>query len=144
MSNLTLTSARQILDQYSCKETKLVTSAEQKAELQAALLLLVEQSEAENLGVCADNLSQGYQALASYLKAFGYRVPFEGEDFAPVEDEAVYIKFNTGKMSHYAEGYTGSYRGVLVACQAEDEQVNGIYGHLPLDLFAAEKNTMGG
>nr|WP_272943257.1 DUF1824 family protein [Spirulina subsalsa] len=46
------------------------------------------------------------------------------------------MKFNTGKMSHYAESYTGAYRGVLVACQAENEQVNGIYGHLPLDLFA--------
>ncbi|MDB9313430.1 DUF1824 family protein [Spirulina sp. CS-785/01] len=131
----TLTQARQLLDTFSCAEVKTVQSSQEKEQLQNALLLMVKESEAENLGICADNAYQGYTALSHYLTAFGYTIPFKLEEISPVETP-VYIKFNTATLSHYLTDYEeGNYRGVLVACQAEDDLVNGVYGHLPLDLF---------
>jgi hypothetical protein len=47
-------------------------------------------------------------------------------------------KINTTKIqkdSFYIDAYTGSYRGVLVACQSDNEELQGTYGHFPLDLF---------
>jgi Tfp pilus assembly protein PilF len=132
--SLSLTEARKILDQYSCTETKSPASSEETAQLQSALLCITQESEWENLGVCADNLEQGLQALASYLKVMGYTPNFDPATNT-VDDSPVYIKFNTSKMSYFTDSYTGNYRGVLVSCQSEEDAVAGTYGHLPLDLF---------
>ncbi|MBP0016730.1 MAG: DUF1824 family protein [Cyanobacteria bacterium SBLK] len=133
--DLALTDARQLLDSYSCIVPKIPTSETEARELRQALRLITARSESENLGVCADNSQQGYQSLADYLEALGYRVPFEITALESV-DCPVYIKFNTAKMTHYLKTYEGEYRGVLISCQSEEEEINGTYGHFPLDLFA--------
>jgi len=129
-----LTAARQLLNQYSCVEQKQITSDDERQALQNALLQIVQASEGENFGVCADHAQQGYQALSSYLAACGYPVHFDWQAMA-LDSSPVYIKFIGSSQKHYAEPYEGQYRGVLVSCQSEEDVVNGTYGHLPLDLF---------
>lgn len=85
------------------------------------------------LGICADSIEQGRAALVSYAAALGYQPSLELE---PIEGP-IYIKFNSRAMSCYASPYEGEHRGVLVSCQSADEDgVNEMYGHLPIDLFA--------
>ncbi len=132
--HLTIKEAKEILDFYSCTQTKTVNTTKEKELLQQAILLITEQSESENLGICANNSQQAMVALSSYLKALGYASLIESLSLPPIE-LPVYIKFNTQKMSHFLDSYSGDYRGVLISCQAEDEEINGTYGHFPLDLF---------
>lgn len=127
--------ARQLLDSYSCVAPKIPASEIEARELRQALRAITARSESENLGVCADNSQQGYQSLVDYLKALGYRVPFEITSLESI-DRPIYIKFNTAKMTHYIKTYDGEYRGVLISCQSEEEAINGTYGHFPLNLFA--------
>lgn len=68
------------------------------------------------------------------VNANGDKILSVGEKTAV--DGAVYLKFNTQKMTYYLDSYTGSYRGVLVSCQSENDTLVGTYGHFPLDLFA--------
>jgi len=89
-TNLTLEEALQILKEYSCMQIKIVESATEKEQLQEALLLVTGLSEYENLGICADNAKEGFVALSSYLKAFGYEVKDDFAWDANVEG-AVYI-----------------------------------------------------
>jgi Domain of unknown function (DUF1824) len=105
------------------------------ATLRSALALVREHSDYQILGICADSLAQGQQALASYLAALGY-----GDAPAvPAAEGAVYIKYNPKLQRCHSDGYTGSHRGVLVSCQsAYDGDINETFGHLPLDLFDAE------
>ncbi|MDR9402737.1 MAG: DUF1824 family protein [Halothece sp. Uz-M2-17] len=133
-----LTQARKLLDQYSCTEQKSVKTQQEKQNLQAAIKQMTQESEWENLGVCADNTQQAITALKEYLTAFGYDIkPINFEQVSALES-SVYIKFSTKQMGFYQDNYTGDYRGVLVSCQAEDELIAGVYGHLPLDLFTQE------
>lgn len=134
-TNLTLDEALQILKEYSCMQVKIVETTPEKEQLREALLLVTTLSEYENLGICADNAKEGFLALSSYLKAFGYDVKDNFTSDSDVEG-AVYLKFNTQKMAHYLDPYTGSYRGVLISCQSENDTLVGTYGHFPLDLFS--------
>lgn len=131
--NLPVSEALKILRNYSRTPLK-TDDLVKKKELQQALKLIVGLSESENFGVCADNAEQGIRALLSYLETFGYRANFDLTSI-PDSNTPVYIKFNTRKMSHYFDSYTGPYRGVLVACQSEDDTIAGTYGHFPLGLF---------
>jgi len=131
---ISVSEARKLLDSFSCTQIKPVESEAEKEQLRQALLRLVELADGENLGVCADNGPQGYTALQQYLNALGYDVSFGNAEFAAAP-APTYIKFNCQKLSHFCDRYTGDYRGVLVSCQSEDDQINGTYGHLPLDLF---------
>ncbi|MFW6359750.1 MAG: DUF1824 family protein [Chroococcales cyanobacterium] len=133
-NTLSLEEARNILRQYSCIQLKVPESEPEKEQLRQAVLLITSLSESENLGVCADNPAQGFAALESYLKALGYEVNFD-QNATPTLEDPVYIKFNTEKQRHLIDSYTGGYRGVLISCQSENDQVAGTYGHLPLDLF---------
>jgi hypothetical protein len=132
---LAIAKAVKFLKIYSCQPTNIQTPSETEIkQLREALLLVARESEWENLGVCADNLQQGLNALQSYLTALGYSY-----DFVPEQAESaasVYIKFNTRKMNYYADSYTGNSRGVLVAMQGENEAIIGTYGYFPLDLFS--------
>jgi hypothetical protein len=135
-STLSLPEALQLLQLFSCKETKPVESEAEKIQLRHALLLLKDEADHLNLGVCADNSDQGDLALFSYLRGLGYEIPVE-RDRIPSRADPVYLKFNSQTKSYYAEGYTGEYRGVLISCQSfVNDEVNGTYGYLPLDLFA--------
>jgi Domain of unknown function (DUF1824) len=127
--------AKKILGEFSCTETKTVDSAAEKEQLCQAVLLFGNLSDSQNLGICADNAAQGFSALETYLKALGYPIPDEQPDITSIIGP-VYIKYNSMRGSLYLDAYKGQYRGVLVSCQSsEDESINGLYGHLPLDLF---------
>ena len=133
-TNLTVQEAQEILEDFSCVDTKSVSESE-KALLRQSLLLLTSSSDYQNLGICADTAEQGFLALATYLKALGYEANFERDDISS-SISPVYIKFNTQRESYYLDSYRGKYRGVLVSCQSlQDESINGTYGHLPLNLF---------
>lgn len=135
MTHLSIKEAQKVLEAFSCTESQAINSELEKVLIREALLLLTNSSDSQNLGICADNAAQGFVALKTYLKALGYETPLEQANFTSFIGP-VYIKFNTQRMSHYLDSYTGNYRGVLVSCQSlEDESVNGTYGHLPLDLF---------
>ena len=132
---MTVEEALKILREYSCTQIKIPASEAEKQQLQQGVILITKLSEWENLGVCADNSSQGFAVLKSYLKAMGYEANFDSASISTSND-SVYIKYNTQKRSYLIDSYVGEYRGVLISCQSEDDRVMGTYGHLPLDLFA--------
>ena len=132
MATLTIAEAVKLLKIYGCSPEKLDSVATSK-QLREALLLVTKESEWENLGICADNLSQGLNALGSYLKALGYSYSFSQQHHQT--EESVYIKFNTRQMNYYVDSYNGSSRGVLIATQGSEEAVLGTFGYFPLDLF---------
>lgn len=129
-----LDEALELLRKYSCSQPKLAETPLDKEQLRQALAVVLSLSEWENLGICADNLEQGLSTLLSYLKGLGYPTNFEIKSQEDPQ-HPLYIKYNTQKQSYYVDSYTGSYRGVLISCQGEDETVVGTYGHFPLDLF---------
>jgi hypothetical protein len=121
--------AHQLLKQ--CEEAG-AEDALDRASIRQALRHVASLSDYQMLGVCADTLEQGIQALAGYGKALGYSPNLELGDI----EGAVYIKFNPNSAQCYASLYDGEHRGVLVSCQsAEETDINEMYGHLPLDLF---------
>ncbi|MFB2977604.1 DUF1824 family protein [Microseira sp. BLCC-F43] len=127
--------AQKILGEFSCTETKTVDSAAEKEQLRQALLLFSNLSDSQNLGICANSVTEGFLTLETYLKALGYPIPDEQPDITSIVGP-VYIKYNSMRGSLYLDSYIGPYRGVLVSCQSsENETINGLYGHLPLDLF---------
>ena len=97
-----------------------------------ALQLVVDRSDFQIFGICADSVAQGQQALHSYLAALGCNERPE----VPIIEGVVYIKYNPKTGRCRAESYTGNHRGVLVSCQsADDDDINETFGHLPIDLF---------
>ncbi|MDJ0899116.1 MAG: DUF1824 family protein [Xenococcus sp. MO_188.B8] len=134
-NSLTIEEAVKFLKRYGCNPNPQDKPSEDYPLLHQALLLIVKESDWENLGVCADNPQQGLAAVKSYLAAFGYQDSFAEAVPDHLATEAIYIKFNTQKMSFYIDAYSGEYRGVLVAIQSEDDRVIGTYGYFPLDLF---------
>ncbi len=133
-TDLTLDNALEILKSYDCARVTTTKPLTQPEELRNSLLLVTSLSSSQNLGICADNFQQGLITLGSYLAALGYSSNFEQEN-VDQSSEPVYLKFSTQKMSYYSSEYTGEYRGVLIACQSEDDLIAGTYGHFPLDLF---------
>lgn len=98
-----------------------------------ALTIVLNESEHQNLGICAANHSEGLLALQQYLAAFGEEVQPTCAD----PGKAIYIKYNSETQSCYSEPYDGLHRGVLVSCRSSyDDGVNETFGHFPLDLFA--------
>jgi hypothetical protein len=142
MNSLTVEENLKILNSYNCSQTKNIESESDRERLRQALLCIVNLSEWQNLGICADNSEEGFRALFNYLQAFGYHYNLQKDAMALSPDLAIetknhpiYIKFNSQRMSHYIDDYTGKYRGVLISCQSEDDKISGIYGHFPLHLF---------
>lgn len=132
-NSITIAEAVKLLKVYSYSTDNKDNTPQTLEKLRKTLLLVAQESEWENIGICADNLTQGLNALASYLKALGYRYDSQQH---PESEEPVYIKFNTRKMNYYVNSYTGSSRGVLVAMQGSEEAILGTYGYFPLNLFA--------
>ncbi len=124
-----LQAAQALLRQFLCVDSQPLPAPDQ---IRQALQQVVQHSDYQILGVCADDWEQGAIALISYLRALGYE---DQPDIAPIEG-AVYIKYNPKKQRCHTDRYTGHHRGVLVSCQsAYDGDVNETFGHLPLDLF---------
>lgn len=133
LSNLTVQEAHKILKVFDCLKIDSSEDAPDKESIRQALLLVTELSDNQILGVCADTTEQGIQALKTYATALGYEV---NKDLAPI-DGSVYIKFNPKTNLCYLNPYIGEHRGVLVSCQSANEDgINEMYGHLPLDLFS--------
>lgn len=108
---------------------------EQRQQLRSQLIQITSLADHHNFGVCADQGTEGFTALAHYLSALGYPVPFNLVQL-PAIDEPVYIKFNGQTLAHYHDSYTGDYRGVLISCLSSDyDQLNGTFGYFPLNLF---------
>ena len=127
--------ALSLLKQFSCIETQKINSQAEKEELAQALILISNLSESQNLGICADHAILGFKALNSYLRALGYQSDLYPEP-GTLEDQPVYLKFSTERMSYSTSNYTGKYRGVLVTIFSyNNEDIIGTYGYLPLDLF---------
>ena len=139
MSDQDLAAAVKFLKIFSCTEPTPNLEPSQAQKLRTTLLLVTQEAEWENIGICADNLTQAITALQSYLQALGYKHNLDHQVKEQTEikpTEPVYIKFNTQKMSLYADSYTGNSRGVLVATQGAEESALGTFGYFPLDLFA--------
>jgi hypothetical protein len=100
--------------------------------IRSALAIVRDHSDYQILGICADNLTQAKAALDSYIQAFGYKF---FPEIPPVEG-AIYVKYNPKLRSCHSDGYIGEHRGVLISCQSSyDDDINELFGHLPLDLF---------
>lgn len=134
MSTQTLEQAHTLLKQYDCVNPQTVHL--DRAQVRAALLQLVAESDQQILGICADSVEQGMATLAAYAQALGYtQLPTPSAAEQAIA-QPVYIKFNPNAAVFYINPYPGDYRGVLVSCQSADaDGINDMYGHLPLDLF---------
>ncbi|KAM3100279.1 DUF1824 family protein [Phormidesmis sp. 146-35] len=130
-SPLTKEEALKVLRQFICSDSP--AAPLDYALIRSSLLLVVDQSDYQIFGICADSFDQGKQTLSSYLTALNYE---EMPTVSGVTDGVVYIKYNPKTGRSHAEPYTGVHRGVLVSCQsAYDGDVNETFGHLPIDLF---------
>ncbi|MBE9143687.1 DUF1824 family protein [Planktothrix mougeotii] len=133
---LTVKDAEALLKDFICNDVISPISEAENAKIQQALLLLNRESEYLMIGICADSKEQALTALTDYLKAFQYSINVEENALDTVEG-AVYLKFNGRHQTFYISPYLEKYRGVLISFQStEEDGINGVYGHFPLDLFA--------
>ncbi|MBD2091877.1 DUF1824 family protein [Microcoleus sp. FACHB-1515] len=130
MSAIDLPTAQTLLASFDCQNPPDLDYP----TLRDALMQVVNASDYQFLGICADSIDSAKSALATYAKALGYTPTAD----LPNLPGAVYVKFNGRSNTCYAEPYSGSSRGVLVSCQSADPtSVNATYGTLPIDLFDA-------
>ncbi len=129
---MTRDEAVKLLRLFTCIDRLSTDQIPGQAAVKEALAIVREHSDYQILGICAENLSQAQAALTSYLTAFEAKfVP----EIPPIEG-VIYVKYNPKLRSCHSDGYIGEHRGVLVACQSSyDDDVNEVFGHLPLDLF---------
>lgn len=129
-----LAATRQRLNQFSCLTTPAELSGAEADQVRADLRLCNELSDYQTLGICADTLQAGKQAMESFLTALGITV-----DLAlPERTGAVYLKFNTLKGAWYLDDYSGPSRGVLITfhtSEPETMELGGTYGPFPFALF---------
>lgn len=124
-----LANACELLRPINCLHPQ---SMPDRSLVRAAVHQVAAASDYQILGICADTIAQGIQALKTYSAALGYQPSL---DLAAIEG-VVYIKFNPKSALCYADRYSGEYRGVLISCQSAYESgLNEMFGHLPLDLF---------
>jgi len=133
-TNRSVQDAIALLKSFSCFQVRILESEKEKQDLQQALRVVTEQIDHQNFGVCASNSQEGLASLHRYLEALGYPAPTNSGELNRC-DRSVYIKCSTSTGTYYLEPYSGTYRGVLVSCQSENEDLLGTYGHFPLDLF---------
>ncbi|MEB3278692.1 MAG: DUF1824 family protein [Lyngbya sp.] len=135
-AHLSLETAQQILEAFTCADIQSINPIENPDRICSALTLVVENSEYQMLGICADSLDAAWNALEQYLHGLNYNITLDRNAVEAIEG-SVFVKFNGRSQSYYASPYTEKYRGVLVSCQSTDDTgINGTYGHFPLDLFS--------
>jgi Domain of unknown function (DUF1824) len=121
--------ARSLLMRYQDPTQSLPTSVETRA----ALIALLPAIDRIMLGICAESWAEGILALKQYSHALNLPELLPTPELAGV----IYIKYNPALSNCYASAYQGLDRGVLIAAQSDDlTQLNEMFGHLPLDLFA--------
>ena len=132
---LTIPEAQTLLKGFICNEVIPEITQEEQVKIQQALLLLTRESEYQMIGICADSMAQALTTLTHYLKSFQYSINVE-ENALDAMEGAVYLKFNGRTKGFYVSPYYDQYRGVLISFQSTEENgINGVYGHFPLDLF---------
>ncbi|MDZ8184808.1 MAG: DUF1824 family protein [Nostoc sp. ChiSLP02] len=131
-NHLTPEEAKKILNKFNCLDIAPVLKPAEKTTIRNALILMASLADYEILGICADTAEEGILAMKTYSQAFGYEPPSN----LPTPEGPVYIKLNGKNGLCYLDSYPGHHRGVLVSCQSFNEDgINEMYGHLPLDLF---------
>lgn len=132
-----LEQAISLLKIYSGIVPKTVESETEKQELRSAIKLIVSVADAQNLGICASNAQEAFDSLDNYLRAFGYNFNYPTNIIS--ENNPVYLKFSTERMSYSLSSYDGQYRGVLITIFADkQDNIVGTYGYFPINLFAEE------
>ncbi len=125
-----------LLKEFSCIEQKFINSELEKQQLSQAVKLISDLADCQNFGICADNIDTAINTLKNYLQATGYQHEVKLDKEAIVEKDPVYLKFRTETMSSILSNYQGEYRGVLISIFASyNQEIEGTYGYLPLDLF---------
>ncbi|MEH2070558.1 MAG: DUF1824 family protein [Nostoc sp.] len=131
-NHLSLEEAKKVLNKFNYLDIAPVLNPSEKAVIRDALILLASLADYKILGICADTAEEGILAMKTYSLSFGYQPPSN----LPTPEGPVYIKLNGKNGLCYLDSYPGHHRGVLVSCQSFDEDgINEMYGHLPLDLF---------
>jgi Domain of unknown function (DUF1824) len=131
---MTIQAAERVL--LELKDLDVNANIEQRDRIQYALATLMPSSDYQIFGVCAADRAEGIQALESYAEYFGYLLMPGVTASLPQTEGAVYLKYNPRNRSCHIEGYTGTYRGVLVSFQSDVEDgYKGTHGHFPLNLF---------
>jgi hypothetical protein len=132
---LTRQQAEAILQDFVCTQGRAIPSTAKQHQVQRAIVKVVQLSDYQTIGICADTAEQALVALEAYLQAFGQtRDPVATS--VPTLQSGIYLKFNTQRRSLYWDAYMGPHRGVLVTCQSnQPDETGGTYGHLPLSLF---------
>jgi hypothetical protein len=126
---------RQRLSQFSRLATPPHLSAVVAAQVRDDLRSFNEWSDYQTLGICADTLAEGQQALELFLAALGVAVSLD----LPAREGPIYLKFNTLKGAWYLDDYSGVSRGVLITfhtSEPELSELSGTYGPFSFDLFA--------
>jgi Domain of unknown function (DUF1824) len=122
--------ARSLLLRYQ-DPTKILPNP---SDTRQALLTLIPAIDRIMLGICASSFLEGNLALQQYSHALNLPLLLPTPELAG----SVYIKYNPTLSNCYASTYLGLDRGVLIAAQSDDlTRLNEMFGHLPLDLFAA-------
>ncbi len=133
--NIDQQKALKLLKEYSGIETKKVNSDQEKEALVQAILWIANRADDQNLGICANNGKEAFKTLENYLKALDYNYEIKTQSNFE-EDQPVYLKFSTERMSYSIENYSGKDRGVLMTIFADqNEKIEGTYGYFPLNLF---------
>ncbi|ODG98833.1 hypothetical protein A4S05_07290 [Nostoc sp. KVJ20] len=131
--NLTAEEAKKLLNKFNCLDIAPILNSSEKVVIRNALILITKLADYQILGICADTAEEGILAMKTYSLALGYEPP----NNLSTPEGPVYIKLNGKNGLCYLDSYDGHHRGVLVSCQSYDEDgINEMYGHLPLDLFA--------
>lgn len=129
---MTTAQAQAILAPFNHLDAKGILSAEDRTQIQQAVLHLASVTDTHIFGILAADWEGAIAALHSYAQAFGYAPP-TGLNAC---EGAVYLKFNPRSEHYYAGPYVGEHRGVLIAFQSDfADGLNEMCGHLPLDLF---------
>lgn len=129
----TVQQSQTLLEPFAGLESPPLSTADEQAQIKAALLTLAAATDYQMFGILADSCDQAIATLMAYAQAFGYEMP---TTWQPITGPT-YLKFNPNLGSCYTDGYVGEHRGVLVSFQSEtDEALTQTYGHFPVDLFA--------
>jgi hypothetical protein len=111
-------------------------TTEEGEQMRSALAVLAQTADTLMFGVCGSDLNSAVQGLVAYGDHFGYPLPADLIATLPPLAGAVYLKFNPRSQKLYADGYQGSYRGVLISFQSDlAEGYSGTHGHMPVDLY---------
>jgi len=104
-------------------------------EVRAALRTVAAAAEYLLVGVCAEKGEIALKALREYLTALNEPIP---ELPPPLPQPAVYLKYNGRTGNIIQSEYQGRERSVILSCYSPNGGHEGLYGDLPLNLFARE------